>query len=530
METWPLLSILIFLPALGGILCLALDEDEETGIRGMALAVALLNFAVSVALWVGFRVGVPGFQFVEDHSWISSIGARYHLGVDGVSLLLVVLTTLLTVVAVLASAAITERLKAYMAFLLFLETGMIGVFVAMDLFLFYVFWEAMLIPMYFLIGIWGGPRRIYASVKFVIYTMVGSLLMLVAILALYGYYRSYVGAASFDMRDLQTLVLPYRTQMWLFMAFFLAFAIKVPMFPFHTWLPDAHVEAPTAGSIILAGVLLKMGIYGFYRIAMPFFPEVTRAWIPAILALSAVAIIYGAAVALMQKDIKKLVAYSSVSHLGFATLGLFALNVQGVSGSVMQMINHGISTGALFLLVGMIYDRRHTRRIEDFGGLWTSMPAYGSLFLITTLSSIGLPLLNGFTGEFPVLLGAFRLSPLWASISSTGVILGACYMLWMFQRVFQGEMTHEENKVLPGLTRSEWAAVLPLILLMFAIGLYPRALTDRIQPSVATMIGQVTRRSGPSYAVLPHPPQEPAPAEDEHAHAPAEPTPSEVNP
>ena len=414
-----------------------------------------------------------GMQFEVNIPWVSSFGINYHFGIDGISLLLIVLTTILTSLSILASwNSITSGIKGYFISMLLLEVGMIGVFCALDLFLFYIFWEVMLIPMYFIIGVWGGPRKVYAAIKFVLFTMFGSLLMLVGIMYVLFQYQAVTGEFSFDILKLtSTLSLDYIQQIWLFGAFALAFAIKVPLFPFHTWLPDAHVQAPTAGSVILAGVLLKMGTYGFIRICLPMFPEATIAYLPYICILSVIAIIYGALVAMVQKDIKSLVAFSSVSHMGFVMLGLFALNMQGLEGAVMQMINHGISTGALFLLVGMIYERRHTRMIEDFGGIAKVMPLFTVVFMIVTLSSIGLPLTNGFVGEFLILLGMFKTNYIYATLAATGVILSACYMLWMFQRVFYGEVTKEENKKLLDLNLREKVILLPLIILIFFIGI-----------------------------------------------------------
>ncbi len=491
-ESFPILSLLIFLPLAGAFLLLLFSEESQETIRWIAFVVALAEFLLSVVLFYSFKTGVPGFQFQENRPWIPQLGIRYFVGVDGVSLLLVTLTTLLTAIGILSSwSSINEKVKAYHVFMLILETGMLGAFLALDLFLFYIFWEVMLIPMYFLIGIWGGPRRIYAAVKFVIFTMIGSLLMLVAILFLVFQYRSATGMLSFNLLDLQQLRLAYEVQRWLFFAFFLAFAIKVPMFPLHTWLPDAHVEAPTAGSVILAGVLLKHGTYGFYRFAMPLFPEASRAFLPFIAVLAIIGIIYGALVALVQQDVKKLVAYSSVSHLGFVMLGLFALNPQGVAGAVLQMVNHGLSTGGLFLLVGMIYERRHTRLIEQFGGLWSVMPIFGSFLIITCLSSLGLPGLNGFVGEFLVLQGAFLKHWPYAFWAATGVILGAAYLLWMVQRVLHGPLTREENRHLVDLNRREILIMVSLVLLMFWIGLYPKTFTDRMTPSIQAMLSRV---------------------------------------
>jgi NADH-quinone oxidoreductase subunit M len=431
-------------------------------------------------------------QFVERVPWIESYGIDYFVGIDGFSLLLVMLTTFLMPLAVLASwESITERLREYMIFMLLLETGMLGVFVSLDLFLFYVFWEAMLIPMYFLIGGWGGEYRIYAAVKFFIYTMFGSLLMLVGILVLYWQHYQIKGTLSFDLLQLYTLSLAPELQRWLFLAFFLSFAIKVPLFPFHTWLPDAHVEAPTAGSVILAGVLLKMGVYGFLRFSLPLFPQATLNAVPYIIVLAIIGIIYGALVAMVQPDIKKLVAYSSVSHLGFVVLGIFALTAQGVSGGLLQMVNHGLSTGALFVIVGMLYDRRHTRLISAYGGLTKVLPVLAGFFMVITLSSIGLPGLNGFVGEFLILVGTFRVYPMAAVFAALGVILAAVYMLWMFQRVMFGQVTHEENRHLSDLSGREIALLLPLVLLILWIGIYPQPFLQRTEMSTQQLLERV---------------------------------------
>ncbi len=378
--------------------------------------------------------------------------------------------------------------------MLILETGMLGVFISLDLFLFYVFWELMLIPMYLIIGVWGGPKRIYAAVKFFVYTMAGSVLMLVAILVLYFKYYQVSGEYTFDLLKIYNLDIPLGAQFWLFLAFFFAFAIKVPMFPFHTWLPDAHVEAPTAGSVILAGVLLKMGTYGFVRFSLPLFPYASHQFVPLIAWLAIAGIIYGALVALVQEDLKKLVAYSSVSHLGFVMLGIFVFNVQGMEGGILQMINHGLSTGALFLIVGMLYERRHTRLIADYGGLTKKMPMLAIFFLIMTLSSIGLPGLNGFVGEFLVLVGTFKANKLYAVLAATGVILSACYMLWMFQRVMFNKMTNPENKKLKDINKREWAMLLPITILVFWIGIYPKPIISRMDVSVNYLLTQVDEK------------------------------------
>jgi NADH-quinone oxidoreductase subunit M len=459
--------------------------------RWMAFLTAVVTFAVSLQLWFGFDRSLGTFQFEEQAPWIPSFGITYHLGVDGISVLLVLLTTFLSAISILASfPAITKRTGSYYAFMLVLETGMLGVFVTLDLFIFYVFWEAMLVPMYFLIGVWGGERRIYATIKFFLYTMFGSLLMLVAIVFLAVVHKNQTGVLTFDLLALYSTHLSSTQELLLFCAYALAFAIKVPLFPFHTWLPDAHVEAPTAGSVILAGVLLKMGTYGYVRFCLPLFPHATQVAVPWIMALSLIGIIYGAMVAMVQPDLKKLVAYSSVSHLGFVMLGIFALNYHGLQGGMLQMLNHGLSTGALFLLVGIIYERRHTRLIKDFGGLTKVMPLFAACFMIVTLASIGLPGTNGFVGEFLVLLGVFGANKVWGIIAATGVILAAVYMLWMFQRVMFGKITHPENEELKDLTRLEFATLLPIIALIFWVGIYPKPFLDTMDASVRQILDQ----------------------------------------
>jgi NADH-quinone oxidoreductase subunit M len=486
---FPFLSLIIFLPLVGAAVVAVLPSDQTHNIRRTALAFSLLTFVLSLGLYFGFDSATAQLQFVDRVDWVASLGIGYYVGLDGISLLLVLLTTLLSAIAILSTwTAITERVKEFMVSMLLLETALIGVFSAVDLFAFYVFWEASLIPMYFIIGIWGGPRRIYATMKFVLYTMAGSALMLIAILALvFQYYTAY-GVWTFDLFRLQTLHLPVGTQMWLFLAFALAFAIKVPLFPFHTWLPDAHVEAPTAGSVILAGVLLKMGTYGFVRFGLPLFPDATRRFVPLIAVLAIIGIIYGAMVAFAQRDVKSLVAYSSVSHLGFVMLGLFALNPEGLSGGILQMVNHGLSTGALFLLVGMIYERRHTRLIADFGGLWRRLPVFSAFFLVVMLSSIGLPGLNGFVGEFLILVGAFLVNPWYAVLAATGVVLSAAYMLWMFQRVMFGPLDKEENQQLLDLNGREIAILVPIVALILLIGIYPQPFLGPMQVSVAHLL------------------------------------------
>ncbi|HEY8369570.1 MAG TPA: NADH-quinone oxidoreductase subunit M [Thermodesulfobacteriota bacterium] len=495
----PILSIVTFLPLVAALVLLAVPRRQESAIRWFALLASVATFLVSLAIVPAVPADRAGFALVEDVPWIT-VGAleiRYHLGVDGLSLWLVLLTTLITPVAIAASfSSIETRVKEYFVCMLLLETGMVGTFLALDLFLFYVFWEVMLVPMYFLIGIWGGARRIYAAIKFFLYTITGSLLMLVAILVLvYLQAQATGGAYAFDLLPIYGLSIPRETQLWLFAAFALAFAIKVPMFPFHTWLPDAHVEAPTAGSVILAGVLLKMGTYGFLRFAMPLFPEAVEAFWWPVMVLSVVGIVYGAWVATIQPDVKKLVAYSSVSHLGFVMMGLFSLTPMGVQGAILQMVNHGLSTGALFLLVGMIHERRHTREIAAFGGLTKVVPVFAVFFMIATLSSIGLPGLNGFVGEFLTLVGTFssdREGSRWvAAVATTGMIWSAVYMLWMFQRVMFGPLDKPENKGLADLGGREVALLLPVVLFIVWIGVYPNTFLGRMAPAVDAFIARV---------------------------------------
>jgi NADH-quinone oxidoreductase subunit M len=495
MGSW-ILTIITFLPLVGCLFILLIDRSKTTFVKTSALIFSLVNFILSLYLYFNFDSSTSAFQFVVNEGWIPNLGVSYHLGIDGISLFLVLLTTFLSCIAILSSwSAITEKVKGYMISMLVLETGMLGVFVSLDLFLFYVFWEGMLIPMYFLIGIWGGPRKIYATIKFVLFTMLGSVLMLVAILVLYFMNYKYNGFYSFNLFDIYRLPIPGGTQLWLFLAFALAFAIKVPMFPFHTWLPDAHVEAPTAGSVILAGVLLKMGTYGFLRFCLPLFPGTFIQLTPIFSILALIGIIYGALVAMMQKDVKSLVAYSSVSHLGFVMLGIFTLNMQGVEGGILQMINHGISTGALFLLVGMIYERRHARLIEDFGGLLKVIPIFSGIFMVVTLSSIGLPGTNGFVGEFTILLGAFRFNRTYAAIATSGIILAAVYMLWMYQRVVFGKVTNPENEKLKDLNWRERIILIPMLLLIFWVGVYPKPILSKMEKSVQSLIGYSKMKS-----------------------------------
>ncbi|MBI4635985.1 MAG: NADH-quinone oxidoreductase subunit M [Candidatus Rokubacteria bacterium] len=488
-----LLTAVVFLPGAGALALAFVPRRFEAGIKLGALALAVAALFLSFPLYFGFDGASADYQFEEYARWMPGLGVAYHIGIDGISLLLVLLTTFLTPLA-LASAwrAIEDRVKEFVIALLILETGMLGVFVSLDLFLFYVFWEAMLIPMYFVIGVWGGPERIYAAVKFVLYTMVGSVLMLVAILALYYQHGAATGTFSFDLPTLARWVVPPGlAQNLMFLAFALAFAIKVPLFPLHTWLPDAHVEAPTAGSVILAGVLLKMGTYGFLRFCLPLFPDASLTFAPLIVALAVIGIIYGAWVSTVQPDLKKLVAYSSVSHLGFVMLGIFTLTQQGLVGGLIQMVNHGISTGALFLMVGMIYERRHSRLIADFGGLWRVIPAFSALFMVVSLSSLGLPGLNGFVGEFLILVGAFQASPILAAVATLGIIFAAVYLLWMYQRVIFGEITHEANRGLRDLTAREWAVLAPIILFIVWIGVYPLTFTGKTEASIEALINQV---------------------------------------
>ncbi len=503
MTEFPLLSLVTFLPTIGALILLFVQPKQESLLKGAAIFISLLTFAVSLPLFFG-GTGAA-FSFVERYVWIGEWGINYHIGVDGISMLLVMLTTFLTPIVFLGAwNSIEHRVKEFVIVTLLLETAMIGALVSLNLFLFYVFWEAMLVPMYLMIGIWGGERRLYATMKFFIYTMVGSLLMLVAILYMVSQHAAQFGFYTFEYADLFRVAFTFQEQMLLFVAFALAFAIKVPLFPFHTWLPDAHVEAPTPGSVILAGVLLKMGTYGFIRFAMPYFPLATQAAAPVMMVLAVIGIIYGALVAMVQPDMKKLIAYSSVSHLGFVMLGLFALNEQAVSGAVLQMVNHGISTGALFLAVGVIYERRHTRLISEFGGLASRLPIFATVFLIITMSSIGLPGTNGFVGEFMILLGTFRRSAglfqatqEWTHfiipvLATTGVIFAAVYMLWMYQRVMFGKMSNPKNKGLKDMSLREIVVMLPLLVGIFWIGVAPNGLMTRIDSSVRQFVKHAT--------------------------------------
>src|SRR6202790_3499998 len=494
-----ILTVLTFLPVAGTLALLLLRSDDHLWIRRLALITAVAEFAISLLLLRGFESGATGYQFEEFRAWIPQPPIHYHLGVDGLSLFLVLLTTLLTPLSILASwKSIDQRVKGFFISLLVLETGVIGVFVSLDLFLFFLFWEVMLIPMYFLIGIWGHERRIYAALKFVLYTMAGSILMLVAILWLYRI-TATAGYPTFDVAQIQmmlsngTLTMPLRTEMLLFGAFFLAFAIKVPLFPLHTWLPDAHTEAPTAGSVMLAGVLLKMGTYGMLRFCLPLFPEASRRFAPYIAVLAIIGIVYGALVAMVQVDLKRLVAYSSVSHLGFVVLGIFAFHAISIQGAVYQMLNHGISTGALFLCVGMLYDRRHTHLISEFGGLATSMPVLAALYLFSCFASAGLPMLNGFVGEFLILAGTFQKHAAWASWAALGVIFSAVYLLWSYQRVFFGSVTQEKNKALPDLDLRERGILFLMAAIILWMGIGSPFFTRRTEVSTQNVLHQMER-------------------------------------
>ncbi len=484
-----ILTVLIAVPALGAVLLLFLPRENGQLIKHVTFAVTLVEFVLSIPVLTNFNGATAAFQFVHKVPWIPAYGVSYFVGVDGISLWLLMLTTFIMPIAILSTYRAVERnVKEFMVFMLLLEVGMVGVFLALDVFLFYIFWELVLIPMYFLIGVWGGERRIYAAIKFFLYTFAGSVLMLVAIIALYYYQYRATGVLSTDLLRMYELAIPVKLQFWMFLAFALAFAFKVPMFPFHTWLPDAHVEAPTSGSVILAAILLKMGTYGFLRFAMPLFPVAAYDLTPLIGGIAVVGIIYGALVSMVQKDIKKLVAYSSVSHLGFVMLGLFALNVQGIEGGILQMVNHGVSTGALFLIVGIVYERRHTRLISEFGGLSKVVPLYALTFMIITLSSIGLPGTNGFVGEFLIMLGAFKTLKWHTVFAATGVIFAAVYMLWMFQRVMFGTVTNEKNRKLTDMNGREIAYMLPLILFVFWIGVYPQTFLRKMDTSVHAFV------------------------------------------
>jgi NADH-quinone oxidoreductase subunit M len=534
-----LLTAIILLPVVGALATVAyslLPSKQESNYKWIALVFSVVDFALSLLLVRGIGAGTKDFRFVEDVLWIGSIGAHYHIGVDGISLWLVLLTTFLMPIAILSSwTAIQKRQLSYYLFLLLLSSAMIGVFVSLDLLLFYLFFEASLVPMFFLIGIWGGERRIYAAVKFFIYTSVGSLLMLVAIISLYYVYSKALGTGTFDyvlildalkqgrisLNDINGQ--PTTMQFWLFLAFAVAFCIKVPLFPLHTWLPDAHTEAPTAGSVILAGVLLKMGTYGLLRFNLGLFPDMARKFAPVMITLAIIGIIYGALVAMVQPDVKRLVAYSSVSHMGFVVLGLFSFTEFGMQGALYQMLNHGVSTGALFLFVGFIYERRHTRQISDFGGLATPMPWFSTLFVIASLSSIGLPFLNGFVGEFLIMLGSWTSSAIqhaWIAtmLAGTGVIWAAVYMLWMLQRVVFGKVTNPANAKLRDLNAREIGLLVPLLVLMLFMGVYPSVFLDRSQASIEAVRSRIpTRQAGGSFETATRSRQEPVPKDTKSA-------------
>jgi len=493
MTAWPILSLVTFLPLVGVLLILPISDDGENArrnVRIIALATTVATFVVSLFIWTGFDNSQAGFQFVEKYAWLDS-GISYHMGVDGISMLFVILTTFLMPLCILASwESVEKRVKAYMIAFLLLETLMIGVFCALDIVLFYVFFEAGLIPMFIIIGVWGGKRRVYASFKFFLYTLAGSVLMLLAIMAM------FYQAGTTDIPTLLTHAFPAQMQTWLWLAFFASFAVKMPMWPVHTWLPDAHVEAPTAGSVILAGILLKMGGYGFLRFSLPMFPIASEMFAPLVFTLSVVAIIYTSLVALMQEDMKKLIAYSSVAHMGFVTMGIFAMNQEGVQGAIFQMLSHGLVSGALFLCVGVIYDRMHTREIDAYGGLVNNMPKYATVFLIFTMANVGLPGTSGFVGEFLTMLGVFRVNTWVAFFAATGVILSAAYALWLYRRVIFGALTKDSLKNLLDLSPREKAIVYPLVVLVIFFGVYPAPVFDATSASVKALVTNVTASIG----------------------------------
>ena len=489
---FPLLSLILFTPLIGVVVLLFVNRQRENLIKWIANIFVGLGFLVSLPLWFWYDSEDASWQFVEQADWIPSIGAQYFLAVDGFSTLLILLTTLMGVIAVLSSwTAITMRVKEYYIFLLALQTGMLGAFMALDFLLFFLFWEVMLVPMYFLIAIWGSDNRLYSAIKFFLFTLIGSVVMLLGILAVYFYHHDVTGVYTFDITRFHELNIPFSTQWWIFLAFFLGFAVKVPMFPFHTWLPDAHTDAPTAASVILAAVLLKMGTYGFIRFSLPILPDATVTFVPWVVGLSIIGIVYGALVAMAQRDWKRLIAYSSVSHMGMVMLGMFALTPVGITGSIVQQLNHGISTGALFLIVGIVYERRHTRLISEYGGLSKVMPVFAAIFLIMTMSSIGLPTLNGFIGEVLILQGVFVVSKVWAAVAASGIVLGAAYMLWLYQRTMFGNVTNPNNEKLSDLNLREVATFVPLLILAVWIGLYPKPFLDRLETSVDRVVARV---------------------------------------
>lgn len=488
MSSWPILSLVTFLPLVGALFCLIVNGPKEAvdrNCRSVALVTTLATFLISLLLWIRFDPTKAGFQFEEKVAWVPALNIGYHAGIDGISLFFVLLSTLLTPICILASwESIKVRVKEYMIAFLVLETFMVGMFCALDLTLFYIFFEGVLIPMFLIIGVWGGKRRVYAAFKFFLYTLLGSVLMLLAIIAVYW----QVGTTDLPT-VMEKLDLPFTWQCWLWLAFFASFSVKVPMWPVHTWLPDAHVEAPTAGSVILAGVLLKMGGYGFLRFSIPLFPEATQYFAPLVFGLSIVAVIYTSLVALVQEDMKKLIAYSSVAHMGFVTIGAFVMNMQGVQGSIFQMLSHGIVSAALFLCVGVVYDRMHTREIAAYGGLVHRMPRYAFTFLFFTLASVGLPGLSGFVGEFLVLLGAFKANTWVAFLAATSLILGAAYALWLYRKIIFGELTKDSLKGILDMNRREIAIFLPLVLLTIWMGVYPNSFLDPMAPAVDKLIG-----------------------------------------
>jgi NADH-quinone oxidoreductase subunit M len=542
-----LVTVILFLPLLGALACLAVDKEEEGALRFIGLATSLLTFGLSLLLLKGFDPSQGGAQLQDSVSWVPALGINYHVGIDGISLFLVLLTTLLVPLTFLsATKAITRKTREFVVCLLLLETGMIGAFVALDLFLFYVFWELMLVPMYFLIGIWGGDKRLRASIKFVIFTMVGSLLMLVAIFYLYVAHHTATGTYTMDYEALRQTVLPHDAQIWCFLAFALAFGIKVPMFPFHTWLPDAHTEAPTSGSVILAGVLLKFGPFGFLRFAVPLFPWAAWKLSPLFAGLGVAGILYGAIVAYAQDDAKKFIAYTSISHLGFCILGVFAWNPRAIQGAVFTMLSHGLTTGALFLCFGMLYERRHTRKIDEFGGLWARMPVFAGLFLVATMGSLGLPALSGFVGEFLTLLGAFGandptsmpahpadlVQPLYhakivTAIATTGVILSAVYMLYLFQKLMLGPLSNPRNEKLDDASPREVVVLAPLAGLILLFGLYPAPVLSRMDATVQKYLSDFGQKVMVADSLEPrmlNPDQ--GAATDEAAPAPSAPAPT----
>jgi NADH-quinone oxidoreductase subunit M len=488
MSSWPILSLVTFLPLVGALFCLVVNGPKEAvdrNCRSAALITSVVTFLLSLVLWAQFDIAKPGFQFEEKLAWIPALHIGYHMGIDGISLFFVLLSTLLTPICILASwDSIQSRVKEYMIAFLVLETFMVGMFCALDLALFYVFFEGVLVPMFLIIGVWGGKRRVYAAFKFFLYTLLGSVLMLLAIIAIYWQIGTTDLPTAFEKLDL-----PFQWQFWLWLAFFASFAVKVPMWPVHTWLPDAHVEAPTAGSVILAGVLLKMGGYGFIRFSVTLMPEATQYFAPLIFGLSVVAVIYTSLVALVQEDMKKLIAYSSVAHMGFVTIGIYVMNMQAVQGSIFQMLSHGIVSAALFLCVGVVYDRMHTREIAAYGGLVHRMPRYAFVFLFFTLASVGLPGLSGFVGEFLVLIGTFKANTWVAFLAATALITGAAYALWLYRKIIFGELTKDSLKAILDMNRREIAVFLPLVLITIWMGVYPASFLDPMAPAVDKLIG-----------------------------------------